>query len=286
MTRFLTALALALASPLPALAAGGAGASAPAEPASQLQVSMTLYAGGITMGQMDLDATFRGSDYHVASNLKTEGVINAFWQSEIQATSSGKLAGPGLAPSLYDSFYTGFSGRKQQVSLSYDGGAPRLFADPVYSTTGFDVKPDETRATMDPLSAVTFIASGVAAHDGNPCMLTAPVFDGRRRYNIEMTKARDVDVRMDNGLYQGKAVQCDIRYRQIAGFRPRVLKNNESFPVIHAWIATFPSPVAGRDYTVPVRVWAETKYGVMAVLANSIRVDGQAPRGVAKGGKS
>jgi hypothetical protein len=242
---------------------------------------MTLYAGGITMGQMDLDATFRGSDYHVVSNLKTQGVVNAFWQSEIQATSSGKISGKTLAPGLYDSFYTGFQGKKQEVSLTYESGAaPRLFADPVYSTTGYEVKPDDTKATLDPLSAVLLIASGAGGDAGNPCALTAPVFDGRRRYNIEMSKARDVDVKMDNGLYQGKAVQCDIRYHQIAGFRPRVLKNNESFPVIHAWIASFPSAVAGRDYTVPVRVWAETKYGVMAVLADVVKVDGQTPKGV------
>jgi len=265
----------------PAWAAGGAGAGAPSQPASQLQVSMTLYAGGITMGQMDLDASFRGSDYHVVSNLKTQGVVNAFWQSEIQATSSGKISGKTLAPSLYDSFYTGFQGKKQEVSLTYENNtAPRLFADPVYSTTGYEVKPDDTKATLDPLSAVLLIASGAGTDAGNPCALTAPVFDGRRRYNIEMSKARDVDVKMDNGLYQGKAVQCDIRYHQIAGFRPRVLKNNESFPVIHAWIASFPSAVGARDYTVPVRVWAETKYGVMAVLANAVKVDGLAPKGV------
>ncbi len=66
--------------------------------------------------------------------------------------------------------------------------------------------------------------------------------------------------------------------RQIAGYRPRVLKNNEGFPAIHAWIASFPSAVTGRDYTLPLRVWADTKYGVIAVLADSIRVDGVVPR--------
>jgi hypothetical protein len=241
---------------------------------------MTLYAGGITMGKMDLDASLRGDDYRAVSNLKTEGVINAFWKSEIQATASGKLGGHGLSPGLYDSFYTGAAGRKQEVSLTYEnGGAPRLFADPVYSTTGYEVKPDDTKNTLDPLSALTFIASGVGARGANPCALTAPVFDGRRRYNIEMTRVRDVDIKLDNGAYAGKGVQCDIRYRQIAGFRPRVLKSDENFPVLHAWVASFPSTVAGHDYTVPVRVWAETKYGVMAVVADSIRVDGQAPRG-------
>jgi hypothetical protein len=263
----------------PAWAAGGAGSETPSLPGSRLEVAMTLYAGGITMGRMDLDSTLRGAEYHAVSNLQTSGVINAFCQSEIQATSSGKLAAKNFLPGLYDSFYTGRSGRKQEVSLTYDGASPRLYAEPAYSTTGFEVKPDDTKNTLDPLSAITLIFSGLGAQAGNPCAVTAPIFDGRRRYDIEMTKVRDVDIRLDSGLYQGKATQCDLRYRQVAGFRPRVLKDNESFPVIHAWFVSLPSAVAGRDYAVPVRIWADTKYGVLAILANSVKVDGQVPKG-------
>jgi hypothetical protein len=271
-------LLLGLAS---AQAAGGAGGEEPSLPSSRLEVAMTLYAGGITMGHMDLDATLRGSDYHAVSTMQTSGVVNAFWQSEIQATASGKLGAKSFAPALYDSFDTGHAGKKQQVSLTFDGtNPPRLFADPVYSTTGFEVKPDDTKNTLDPLSAVTFIFSGVGIVAGNPCNVTAPVFDGRRRYDIEMSKIRDVDIKMDNELYTGKGVECEVRYHQLAGFRPRVLKANESFPLIHAWFATFPSQVGGRSYTVPVRVWADTKYGVLAMIANSLKVDGESPKGV------
>src|SRR5471030_1344073 len=113
----------------PGWAAVVAGGEAPALPSSRLEVAITLYAGGITMGHMDMDATLRGGEYHVVSNLQTSGVVNAFWQSEIQATSSGKLGGKNFAPALYDSFYLGRAGRKQQVSLSYDGaGPPHLYA--------------------------------------------------------------------------------------------------------------------------------------------------------------
>jgi hypothetical protein len=279
--------ALALVAPVaalivaaPAWAAGGAGGEAPALPASRLEVAVTLYAGGITMGHMDLDATLRGSEYHVVSTMQTSGVVNAFWQSEIQATSTGKLGTKSISPTLYDSFDTGRAGKRQQVSLSYDGAnAPRLYADPVYATTGFEVAPDDTKSTLDPLSAVTFIFSGLGAQAGNVCAVTAPVFDGRRRYDIELTRIKDVDIKLDNGLYQGKGVQCDVRYHQLAGFRPRVLKENEKFPLIHAWFVSLPSAVTGRDYTVPVRVWTETKYGVLAMIPTSVKVDGQSPRG-------
>ena len=282
MTRHLLVLAF-LAAPSPALAAGGA--AAPTQPASKLEVAMTVYAGGITMGKVDMDATLRGGEYQVVSNLQTSGIVNAFWQAEIQASSSGRVTDKTFAPALYDSFNTRqVTGKRQQVSLSYeDENPPRLYADPPYSTSGFEVKPLDAKGTLDPLSALTLIASGVAAKDGNPCAVNLPVFDGRRRYNVDLAKVRDIDIKMDNGLYQGKAVQCEIRYRPVAGFRQRLLNNNDSFPVIRAWVARFPSAIAGRDYTVPLRVWAETKYGVIAVLATALKVDGQSPKGVRSG---
>jgi hypothetical protein len=272
------ALACLLAAP-PAWAAGGAGAEAAAQPASQLQLAMTLYAGGITLGKVDMDATVRGGDYHVVSNLTTSGVVNAFWQAEIQATSTGKLGPKHFQPGLYDSFDINHSGKKQEVSLTYETGQPpRLFADPVYSTTGYEVKPEDAKNTVDPLSAVMMITSGVQVDNADPCALTAPIFDGRRRYNIEMAKVRDIDIKMDNGLYAGKGVLCRIKYRQLAGYKPRVLKANENFPLLSAWVATFPSAVAGRSYVVPLRVWADTPYGVVAAVASSLKVDGAAPK--------
>ena len=36
--------------------------------------------------------------------------------------------------------------------------------------------------------------------------------------------------------------------------------------------------MAGRDYSVPVRIWADTKYGVLAILAHSVKVDGKCPK--------
>jgi hypothetical protein len=262
-----------------AYAAGGAGADQGQQPTSGLQMAMTIYAGGITIGKVDMDAKIIGDKYHIVSNLETSGVVNAFWQSVIQASSSGKIESHLLQPTLYDSFYTGHNTEKhQEVSLSYEDGTPvRLYANPPYSTTGYEVKPEDKKSTFDPLSAVIFIASGVGAKDGNPCSVLAPVYDGRRRYNIELKKVKDIPVRMDNGLYKGPAILCEIKYKQVSGFKPRVLKD-ANFPLINAWVATFPSNIPGRSYAVPLRVWAQSQYGVIAVVATSLKIDGVEPK--------
>ena len=262
-----------------AFGAGGAGSEAPSQPGSTLQMAMTLYAGGVTLGRVDMNTTIRGDQYHTVSNLQTGGVVNAFWQSEIQATSNGTVGTKNFHPALYDSFYTGRADKKQEVSLTYDEGGPvRLFADPPYSTTGYEVSPAQQKATFDPLSAITYLVSGVGASADNPCGITLPVFDGRRRYNAEISKVKDTTVSMDNGLYKGKALLCQIKYRQLAGYKPKVIKEGANFPMINAWIATFPSTITGRNYVVPLRVWADTSYGVIAAVATSVKIDGVAPK--------
>jgi hypothetical protein len=260
-----------------AWAAGGEGANT--APASKLSLAMTLYAGGITLGKVDMDATIRAGEYHVVSNLETSGVVNAFWQAQIQATSNGKIGEKTFQPTLYDSFDTNHSGKKQEVSLTYEGDAPvRMYANPKFPTSGYEVKPEQQKATFDPLSAVVYIASGVGASPGNPCGVTAPVFDGRRRYDIELTKVKDDVKKMDNGLYSGHVTVCELKYKQLAGFKPKIIKENESFPKINAWMATFPSTIAGRSYVIPLRVWAETQYGVVAAVVTALKIDGQSPK--------
>src|SRR5215472_4149467 len=273
---FVAAMTFAAMLSFPAVAAGGAGADETAAPSSQLQMAMTIYAAGITIGKVDMDATIRDGKYHVVSNLTTSGVVNAFWQSEIQATSSGTIGDKSIEPGLYDSFDTNHSSKKQEVSLTYEpGNAPRLYAEPAYKTRGYEVPAEQQKNTFDPLSAVMFMTSGVAVSADDPCGVTAPVFDGRRRYNIELAKIKNATVSMDNGVYKGHAVVCSGKYRQLAGFKPNIIKQNEKFPPVQAWVAVFPSAVSGHHYVVPLKVWANTQYGLVAVVATSIKIDGR-----------
>ena len=230
----------------PAFAAGGAASDA-AGPASQFQMAMTIYAGGITLGKMDIDATVRGSDYHAVSNLQTSGVVNAFWQAEIQATSSGKVSSKNLTPVLYDSFDINRTGKKQEVSLTYDSAnPPRLYADPPYSTTGYEVKPEDQKATLDPLSAVMFIVSGA----------------GTMRHALHRHRAgfrRPPPLQYRNEQGEGRRHQdgqwplCRSRHRSArssitsspASSRASS-KANESFPTINAWVVTYPSADQGQ----------------------------------------
>jgi hypothetical protein len=254
------------------IAYGAGGAATGGGPATTVQLAMSLYAGGISLGKVDMNATFSGGKYHVVSNLQTSGVVNVFWQSEIQATANGRLDGKVFVPEMYDSFYTGHAEKHQEVALTFENGYPaRLYANPPYPIRGYEVKPEEKKGTFDPLSAMIYIVSGAGA-SGSPCNVTAPIFDGRRRYSVFMTKLKDVDIRMDNGLYKGPGVQCEVVYKQISGYSPRVLKD-ANFPKIYVWMAAMPAG-GERTFYLPLRVWAKSPYGIVAAVATSLKVGG------------
>jgi hypothetical protein len=241
-----------------------------------LDLAYGLYFEGITLGQVDMSARIEGGDYKATSNLQTGGVVNAFWQSTINATSNGAFDSDRLVPALYDSHSVN-PRRSQQVRLTYGPNGPTsLIADPPYDTTSHPVDPAQKRNTLDPLSAVVFITTGKSVNASNPCGEAAPVFDGRRRYDIALEFVKNTSVTLDNGLYSGPVMECRVTYKQIAGYEQKLTASNAPPPKIYAWIAKLQSPSEpGRTYYIPVRVWTKTTFGLVAAVATTISVDGQ-----------
>jgi len=62
---------------------------------------------------MDMDATLRGGEYHVVSNLQTFGRDQRLLAIGIQRPPPANWGVKNFAPSLYDSFYVGRAGKKQ-----------------------------------------------------------------------------------------------------------------------------------------------------------------------------
>jgi hypothetical protein len=114
------------------------------------------------------------------------------------------------------------------------------------------------------------------AKQQKPCEALAPIFDGRRRYDVAFNFVKKTDVRMDNGLYSGPALVCQIHYNQIAGYQQSVIDQNKKFPKMYAWVIPAKSAAdPSRTFMVPIRVWAETDYGVVVALASQVKLDGQ-----------
>ncbi len=220
---------------------------------------------GIPFGATEYSGRFTDAGYSARSHFETSGIVNIFWQATIDATASGRIVQHTLAPDEYDSLYSRGSTRKERVRVAFPGSDPVTFADPPYDTTKFPVTAEEKRQAVDPMSAITLILAGIRADPTNPCGTVAPVFDGRRRYDIAFAYIKDEPVELDDGLFDGRAHLCQIHYRQIAGFKPKIVKEGAAFPPIFADFADITSAGAPNGhYVVALRLWSDLSWGTVS----------------------
>jgi hypothetical protein len=226
----------------------------------------------IPFGQTSYDARFTNGGYTASSHFETKGIISLFWQAIIDASSSGRVTGASLAPSKYDSFYRRGSTRNERVTVTFNKGSVTTLADPPYDTTRYPVSDTEKREGVDPMSAVTLVLAGLAADRTKPCGTFAPVFDGRRRYDIEFAYEHDEQINL-GALYNGPAHLCRLHYKQIAGFKPKILKEGAAFPPIYGDFAEIPAAGApNHHYLVPLKLWAHVNWGTVSAQITRLEI--------------
>ncbi len=251
--------------PASVYAVGGEDAAA----GSGLEIGYTLYAGGITLGRVDLSARLEENRYVAHSTLTTAGVVNSFWRAKLEGASEGKVDAGHVLPERYDASHV-YDGPRSDFAMRYTSGLPAI-------TTPDPPDPlpeDKIRSTLDPVSALVSFVASANTQKAKPCSQAAPVFDGRRRYDMTLSFERKTDVKMDSGLYAGPVEVCQLHFKPVAGPEQEVLPASK-IPPVRGWIASVRA-TNGQTYLVPLRIWAETPYGLVVVLLSKISVDGAA----------
>lgn len=263
----LAALSLSAAvAPQPAIAAGAQ---------NTVEFVWTIHLGGLSLGTIGFKGQFQGDTYSAVSKLKTSGVVNSFYAATIDATATGFMKDGKVSPATYDSMYEGEKS-KQRVALNYSAAGVALTAEPAYDVKRFPIPDDQKKDTVDPMSGIVQAVSGVSTSANNPCGNTVRVFDGRRRYDIELTFVEQTELTSSTGGYTGKATLCNGEYKQVAGFKPNLNKGKD-LPPIQIWLAKFPAKAGGpvKEFAVPVKIQSETPFGVAVTNARNIVVEGQ-----------
>ena len=215
MIRRLTAATLALALGLGTLFAERGAQSAP-EPLD-VDHMYDIYIGGLWLAEMSVNADFDGTRYTANARLETTGVVGRFFKASFEAQAEGAQNGTGYQPDLFvaDSRDTR---KSQHVEMTYAQGRPAsLIAEPEFKPKPWEIDPLAQQGTADPLSAaLEFLAN---QEDGKLCNRGVEIFDGRKRYAIELKEP----VKREEGI------RCDAVYRRIAGFKPKKMEDPE-FP--------------------------------------------------------
>lgn len=241
--------------------------------AKSFTVGYEIHVGGFLLAHVNLTAAIHEGRYVTATSITTKGLADALASANIQAISIGDLLGQRVAPQTYNSDQIS-PDKRQLVGLSFNHDGPTALAsNPEYDLTRYPVAEDLKHQTVDPLSAALFITMRSSATAEEPCGETVPIFDGRRRYNLNMSYVKEDSISLGRNSYNGGApietLKCKAKYERVAGFKPpKRNSRTANFPAIDVWLA----PFEGTEFYVPVRLQVSTQFGGVVVRAITLNV--------------
>ena len=209
--------------------------------------------------------------YHAEMHFRTGGLAAVFWKSRIDAAAEGSATSEALVPDFYTSRSLSRNATQQTVRVEYGGkGAPVMTASPPYDLSRYPVTDAQKRGAIDPVTAISSIIAGLSASEREPCGRTLAIFDGRRRYDVVFTFAREeLDGAKGIGLHPRV---CKAEYRHIAGIQQDVV-DVASVPEIYAIFVDVPA--GSRRYTVARTLWSSFLWGAVKATLSAAKIDGR-----------
>lgn len=242
---------------LPAMLSGAATA---AEAPRSYSLTYDLWQGGFNALVLETEIKNNGTGYRAEFEAHTNGLVGFFYPYSVEARSSGLASDPFLEP---QSFRTDSvkSGKKRRQEIVYrDDGSLDVRHDPPREFKKRERVPKALMlGTVDPISAVYSVLATVERLGS--CEANVPVFDGRRRYDVQVSQGGQVDLAPSKyGIYSGPTTLCHVSVQRLAGFKTK--KSASHLPVtLDVWLA----PIIEGAPAVPVRMEGVNSLGHMVV---------------------
>jgi len=152
--------------------------------------------------------------------------------------------------------------RVEEMRIVLSAGAVKdLIVDPptVPNPDRIPLTDAHRHGVVDPMSAGLIRVSG----NGDPvspeaCRRTLPVFDGRMRFDLQLSFKRIEKIQAQKG-YQGPVAVCGVQFVPLAGHVPEraAIKYLVAQRDMEIWLA----PIAGTRIVVPYRISLQTPLG-------------------------
>jgi len=164
---------------------------------------------------VELEQTAGRRNFQSKLRVLAQGPLALFKRLDVTANARGLLDRGAPRPDRFD--YTSKSGKKERtLQADWTGSDVESSASPAFADMG---SPPATRAqrleSTDPLTVLMRMALAE-----QPCAGSARVFDGKQRYNLNLTNlgaGRLDDAQKAMGLEN--PIRCQAKYEKVAGFK-------------------------------------------------------------------
>ena len=261
MSRRLIAVCCAAASLL-----AGAVDTGASETQVKLDAAYTATLLGVPIGQVSWTVEVSDKRYAAAGTGSTVGLLRIFANGHGAAKAHGILnAHEAVASEFMVSYHSGSS--QDEIKIAFSGGKAKetLAHPPKPDPSGVPLTDANRVGVVDPMTALLVRVPG-SGNTAVPaaCERKIAVFDGRMRFDLQLTFKRIEQVRANTG-YQGPAVVCALHFSPLAGYDigrsgVRYLKAERDMEM---WLA----PIVGTRLMAPFRISVPTPLGLGVLQA-------------------
>ncbi|MGY3236492.1 hypothetical protein ACVWZ4_002805 [Bradyrhizobium sp. USDA 4472] len=252
--------------------------AAPAAAQGKLEAQYEASLAGIPVGRGAWNIDIQDDVFSAAASGGTTGILKSFAGGSGTGAAQGRIVNGALVATAYQASTT-TSKKTEEIHITLDKGNVKEFGiipEPPVDPDRIVVTEAHRRGVFDPMTASLVRVPG----NGDPvspeaCHGSAPVFDGRMRYELKLDFKRMETVKAEKG-YHGPVVVCALYFVPIAGYIPDrpVIKYLAAQRNIEIALA----PVAGTRVLVPFWLKVPTPLGPAMLEATSFVTTAQPPR--------
>jgi Protein of unknown function (DUF3108) len=227
----------------------------------KLDARYTASLAGVPIGKGAWVIDIGDDQYTAAASGATAGILSVFTSGQGSGGSRGNVRGDGLVPSTYASSITADQKTEEMRVVLSSGTVKDVSINPPtpFNPSRVPLTEVHRHGVIDPMSGVLMRTPG----NGDPlspeaCRRTIPVFDGRMRFDLQMSFKRMDVAKADKG-YRGPAVVCSVQFVPLAGYvpdRPAV-----KYLVAQRDVEVYLAPIMGTRVLVPFKVTIPTPLG-------------------------
>lgn len=233
-----------------------------AQAEGKLEARYTASLAGIPIGKGALAIDIGKKRYTAAASGMTTGLVRLFAQGQGSSASRGYVRNGNIVPSTYASNLS--SGKQaEELRIVMRSGAVKdvsIEPAPTPQPNRIPVPASHRRGVVDPMSAALMYVQGKGETvSPEACHRTIAIFDGRMRFDLQLSFKRLATVQASRG-YQGPVAVCAVHFVPRSGYVPHraaitYLRNQREMEI---WLA----PVSGTRMTVPFKVLLPTPFGL------------------------
>jgi Protein of unknown function (DUF3108) len=214
---FLAAVALAVE---PAAAEPNAGATAQAS--TRVSACYEIAWGGVDFADLKLTVT-ADQGFRARTLIQTFGLVDLFGAFRYDATSDGRLVETDMPlPGRYVVLDGEREDKLERIALDFDPNSGAVAQQVTPPRQHERVEPALRMGAVDPLTALLQARGAIRRSlAGGPSTMIVPVYDGSKRYDMEVVVLDRVRRRF--GGTDWPLIRATARLRPIAGFKPRQL---------------------------------------------------------------